>query len=79
MSGPTSTAGRIAAVASVWVAGASSAFAHPGHGRDGGDFGVLHYLSDPAHLWFALPMGLIVVVAAGYAAGILRPRTRRRS
>ena len=74
-----STFRRMAAVASVWVAGASSAFAHPGHGRGGGDFGVLHYLSEPAHLWVAVAMVLIVAVAAGYAAGIVRSRTRRRS
>ena len=66
-------------MASVWVFAGSSAFAHPGHGRGGGDFGVFHYLGEPAHLWFSIPMVLIVALAAGYAAGILRPRTRRRS
>jgi len=73
------TARRIATVASVWVLAASSAFAHPGHGKDGGDFGFLHYLTEPAHLWFSVPMALVAALAAGYAAGILRPRTRRRS
>ena len=74
-----SAARTIASVASAWVVGASTAFAHPGHGKNGGDFGVLHYLSEPAHLWFAIPAVLIVAAAAAHAAGLLRLRTRRRS
>ena len=66
-------------MASVWILGASPAFAHPGHGQGGGDFGVLHYLSEPAHLWFAIPMVLIVALGARYAAGVVRGAAGRRS
>jgi hypothetical protein len=74
-----STTRRLAAVASVWFLGASSAFAHPGHGQGGGDFGVLHYLSEPAHLWFAIPLVLIVALGGRYAVGAVRLPARRRS
>ena len=73
------TARRIATVASVWVLAASSAFAHPGHGKDGGDFGILHYLTEPEHLLVAIPIVLIVAVGAAYATGLIRPKARRRS
>jgi hypothetical protein len=61
------TAKRITTVASVWLLAGSSAFAHPGHGRDGGDFSILHYLTEP------------VAVFAAYATGIVRSRSGRRS
>jgi hydrogenase/urease accessory protein HupE len=69
---------KAAAVGIAWLALCSSAAAHPGHGRDGGDFSVLHYLSEPAHLFVAIPMVLIAALAAGYATGMIRPRARRR-
>ena len=39
----------------------SPSWAHPGHGVDGGDWSLLHYLTEPDHLVGVL--GLLVVVA----------------
>ena len=38
------------------------AFAHPGHGADGGDFGVIHYLTTPEHL---IPAAIGAALVAG--------------
>jgi len=73
------TTERMATVAVVWLIAGSSVFAHPGHGRGGGDFSILHYLTEPEHLFVAIPMLLIVAAAAAYAIGIVRPRSRDRS
>ena len=51
---------------------AGSAFAHPGHGRDGGSHELTHYFSEPEHLG---PVGLAVlggVAAAGLVAWVRR-------
>jgi hypothetical protein len=41
---------------------AAPAFAHPGHGPDGGSNGLSHYFSTPEHVGLAL---VAVLVAAG--------------
>lgn len=48
------------------------AFAHPGHGRDGGSHELTHYFSEPVHLG---PVGLAVlggIAAAGLVAWVRR-------
>jgi hydrogenase/urease accessory protein HupE len=70
---------RVAAVGIAWIVLCSSAVAHPGHGRGGGDFGVQHYLSEPVHLFFAVPVVLLLALCLAYVTGIMRPRARRRS
>ena len=37
----------------------SIAAAHPGHGHGGGDFSLMHYFSDPLHIF----IGLLLVAA----------------
>lgn len=39
----------------------SPALAHPGHGIDGGDWSLLHYVTEPDHLVGVI--GLLVAVA----------------
>jgi hydrogenase/urease accessory protein HupE len=56
----------------------STAFAHPGHGRGGGDFSALHYLTEPDHALFAITALLAAAVAAGYGARLFRSKTRQR-
>jgi hypothetical protein len=56
----------------------SPVLAHPGHGRDGGDFSALHYLSEPMHLFVVLPLLVLAALAARYLTGILRPSPRRQ-
>ena len=73
------TAKRIATVASVWILATSSAFAHPGHGRGGGDFSPLHYLTEPDHLVVGIPMLLLLGLGAWYLAGARRAKARGRS
>ena len=51
----------------------SSSWAHPGHGSDGGDWSVLHYLPEPDHLVVAL--GLAVLVAWPFVRGAIRARS----
>jgi hypothetical protein len=47
--------------------------AHSGHGRDGGDSTLLHYLSEPEHV-----AALVLLVAViGGAIGLRRRRRRR--
>ena len=70
---------RVATVASVWLVAGSSAFAHPGHGRGGGDFSPLHYLTEPDHLVVGIPMLLLLGVGAWYLAGARRAKARGRS
>lgn len=50
------------ALAAAALLAAAPAFAHPGHGPDGGSKGLLHYFSTPEHIGFAL---IAVLVAAG--------------
>jgi hypothetical protein len=68
---------RAAAVAMSWLALASSAAAHPGHGRGGGDFGLPHYLTEPAHL-VSTVLALVVLAMLGtHAIRTLRSARRR--
>ncbi len=43
------------------------AFAHPGHGRDGGSHQLLHYVTEPMHI---APVTLAMVAGVA-AAGIV--------
>jgi hydrogenase/urease accessory protein HupE len=67
---------RVAAIGLAWLALASPAAAHPGHGSAGGDWSALHYLSEPEHLLFAVPF-LVLVAVLG--ARVLRSRRRDRA
>jgi hydrogenase/urease accessory protein HupE len=73
------TAKRLATVASVWLLTTSPAFAHPGHGRDGGDFGPLHYLTEPDHLVVGLPMLALLGLGVWYLAAARRAKSRGRA
>ena len=42
------------------------AWAHPGHGIDGGSHGLMHYLTEPLHV--ALALGVVAVAVAGRVA-----------
>lgn len=54
---------------------APSALAHPGHGRSGEGYGLLHHLSEPEHV-----LVLFLLLAALIGAGLcLRPAQRDRS
>lgn len=55
---------RIAAVVVTWGAFCSAAWAHPGHGHHGGDFGPLHYLTEPEHLRAGIPILLLLGLGA---------------
>ena len=67
---------RLATAAMLALLLSSPAFAHPGHGREGGDWSALHYLIEPAHLLFAVPMLLLAALAAGYLTRVRRLRQR---
>ena len=49
------------------------AFAHPGHGRDGGSNSLTHYATEPAHV---APVVLAAVAGAAVAALIIWLRRR---
>ncbi len=53
----------------------SAALAHPGHGSDGGGNGLLHYLTEPAHV---VPAVLLVaaVLIARYCIRAAHKRSR---
>ena len=54
------------------VASAAPAFAHPGHGADGGSHELTHYVTEPVHL---APLGLAAlagIAAAGVVAWVRR-------
>ena len=55
----------------------SPSWAHPGHGVGGGDWSVLHYLTEPAHLVGAL--GLALLVAGSFAGRVIRARRARQA
>jgi hypothetical protein len=57
------------------LASSTTALAHPGHGRGGGDFGPAHYLGEPSHLLFVVPL---VVLVAALGAHVIRIRRSRR-
>ena len=44
------------------------AFAHPGHGKDGGSHELTHYLSEPEHL---APLGLAALAGVAAAAFVV--------
>ena len=46
---------RLACAIGMALLASGTAFAHPGHGRGGGDFSALHYLGEPEHLLLAVP------------------------
>jgi len=41
----------------------STAVAHTGHGHGGGDFSLLHYLSDPMHMVAGLSLAAALLTA----------------
>ena len=43
---------------------AGGAAAHPGHGKDGGSYGIIHHLTEPIHI--AIGVLLIVFGVVGY-------------
>ncbi|MBU0740754.1 hypothetical protein KKG45_06750 [bacterium] len=53
---------------------ASGAGAHPGHGEPGHGFSLVHYLTEPVHVFSALVLAVLVVVAARVVV-----RRRKRS
>ncbi len=58
--------GRMALVGLVTVV-TCPAFAHPGHGRDGGSHEMTHYLTEPEHI---APLALAVLVGAAAAGAV---------
>jgi len=70
---------RVATAGFAWLVMSSSAAAHPGHGRAGGDFSPLHYLSEPLHLAMAIPMLWLLGWGVWSLTGALRARARGRS
>lgn len=55
-----------------------SAWAHTGHGEDGGSFALSHYLLEPVHA-VAVLAGFAVAVLAGFAArGLYRRKKHAR-
>jgi hypothetical protein len=68
----------LAAAATCVLLGGSSAFAHPGHGRGGGDSGPAHYLTEPGHAVFAVTLVLVVALLAGSFVRSVRSRQRGR-
>lgn len=67
---------RLACSLGVALLASGTAFAHPGHGIGGGDFSPLHYLSEPDHLLFAVPVLLLAGLIAPNLTRILRSRRR---
>ena len=55
----------------------SPARAHPGHGVGGGDWSLVHYLTEPDHL--AAALGLALLVAASFAGQAIRARRARQA
>jgi hydrogenase/urease accessory protein HupE len=55
----------------------SPAWAHPGHGVEGGDWSPLHFLTEPDHLVGLL--GLLVIVARFLARSFIRARRARQA
>ncbi len=66
---------RLAYSLGVALLASGTAFAHPGHGRDGGDFSLPHYLTEPAHIVFVVP----VLLMALFAVPVSRIVSRRRA
>jgi hydrogenase/urease accessory protein HupE len=66
---------RLATAAMLALLLSSPAFAHPGHGRDGGAWSALHYLIEPGHVLFAVPMLVLAALAGGY---LIRTRGLRQ-
>ncbi len=56
------------ALASAFPLVTAPAYAHPGHGRDGGSHEAAHYLTEPEHLGtIGLTVSVGVFVAAAFA------------
>jgi hydrogenase/urease accessory protein HupE len=64
---------------SLLIAGllSSPSWAHPGHGVGGGDWSLVHYLTEPDHL--AAALGLALLVAASFAGRAIRARRARQA
>lgn len=55
----------------------SVAHAHPGHGVDGGDHSVTHYLTEPTHL--IVGFGLLVLLSVAGLTWKMLARSRKTS
>ena len=55
----------------------SSSWAHPGHGVGGGDWSLVHFLTEPDHLAAAVRLALLV--AASFAGRAIRARRARQA
>jgi hypothetical protein len=64
---------RLAWAFGMALLGSGTALAHPGHGHGGGDFSLPHYLTEPAHLLFVVPV-LLVALFGGPASRMLARR-----
>lgn len=60
-------------LASLALALTAPAFAHPGHGRDGGSHELVHYFSEPEHL-----APVAVATLAGVASAMVVAWLRRK-
>jgi len=54
--------------ASLALALTAPAFAHPGHGKDGGSHELTHYFTEPEHL---APVGLAALAGVAAAAFVV--------
>jgi hypothetical protein len=69
---------KVANVAFAWLALATAAAAHPGHGRGGGDYSLLHHVIEPQHLLAGVLALLVSVLGLRQAARALQARRRLR-
>jgi len=57
----------ITAAGIAWIAATAPALAHPGHGPDGGDWSLAHYLREPAHALVAVSLLVVAALAARFS------------
>ena len=69
---------RVAYVAVAWLAMNAPAAAHPGHGREGGDYSLLHHVIEPEHLIAGVVTVLVSALCVRHAARAIRAFTRLR-
>jgi hypothetical protein len=59
-------------VAFAWLAMNAPAAAHPGHGREGGDYSLLHHVIEPEHLIAGVVALLVSALCVRHAARAIR-------